>query len=453
MTTQQAIEQALRRGPRTVTELVAATGASQPTVARTLGAMEHVVTMRIPNSRAPVHGIIDGLPGQPPLPYTVYRVQAQGEIFPIGRIMPIIGADFWYENLEDPSRSRTYESLPWFMQDLRPQGFLGRATALDFSTRGWPSSLDLWTDRHVLAALVQSNAHDHIGNLIIGDRSADTFRFQRQNPFRRALPAHAQERLTYYIHAVDAAGTRGGSSVHGEQPKFCADVEIPNQPGQVRSLLVKFSAPLSEGAGQRWSDLLRMESRALSAIALRLGIPAARNEIQFDGTRTYLEVERFDRERGGGRVGVISFSSLDAEYVGLGQGWRPVAEQLITEGHLAAEALPVIAQLNLFADLIGNSDQHLVNISVLFNGQRPMTLTPVYDFLPMRYAPTSTGTNSEPLSFTAVFQRHQALERDIIRNCLDAAIEFWQQNSEDAGISEEMRALSSLNAARLRELA
>lgn len=442
----------LRRGPRTSAELVAISGTSQATVSRALSRDARVIRMRLPGTRAPVYGMIDALPDLPAQAHTVYRVTRGGQLSSIGQIAPISGAHFfWYENLEDPARSRVYESLPWFLQDMRPQGFLGRATVRHYAARGWPTDLNAWSDRHVLSALVQSPSHDHIGNLLIGDRSAEAFRAHRRNPFRLPLPSDPAARLDAYRLAVASIGQDGfgsGTSVNGEQPKFCVDAQT--QEAETQALLVKFTAPVRDEAGQRWSDLLRMEHRALRTLATRLRIPAARTAIQFDGERAYLEVERFDRLPDGSRIGVLSFAALDAKYVGQGSGWQRVARALAEQGQLEASAPSVLQRLECFAELIGNTDRHLGNMSVHFEGQRPMPLTPVYDFLPMRYAPNALGMESGPLDFSNGLPDTSGMDAGAAQTCLDAAIEFWTGCCEDPAISPGMRGISAANAQALR---
>lgn len=444
-----AITRALRRGPRTSAELSAALGVSQSTVSRALSQILNVVQMG--RGRASRYGLADELMDVSAQAHTVFRVTAGGEAIAIGRIAAIVGAAFWYENLEAPSRSREFPSLPWFLQDLRPQGFLGRSTVRDFASRGWPSQLDLWTDRQVLASLVQSNAHDHIGNLLIGDRSAEAFRQGRNNPLRPALPADVASRLQRYQRAVNDMGTnvRAGSSVHGEQPKFTAEVEIPGS-GETRSVLVKFSPPMNTEVGRRWADLLRMEERSLGIIASQLGISAARATWLSCGERAYLEVDRFDRLPDGGRLGVVSFTQLDAEYVGKGQDWYQVASSLVLENQLAAGDENTIAVLEFFGDLIGNNDRHLGNVSVIFTGVRPMSLSPTYDLLPMIYAPTAIGMNSSPLSIKPnLDELHRHVPVDIREAVCEAALTFWKECAEDDVLSAGMREICSKNSATI----
>lgn len=444
-----AIEKLLRSGPKSCAEICARLSISPSTVSRTVSQMPAVIPMG--RARAARYGLLEGLMGMPPRPHGVYRVTHEGAVLEIGRISAIAGANFWYENLEAPERSRPFDSLPWFLQDMRPQGFLGRATVREFALRGWPPTLDRWTERHVLAALVQSSGHDHIGHFLIGDRSVEAFHRAQGDLLSLALPADEALRLQRYEDAVGRLGDQAlsGSSINGEQPKFTARVQRPGTPHS-QSVIVKFAPPLSTDAGRRWADLLVMEELALQAISNELGITSANARCLVSGDRAFLEVDRFDRLPEGGRLGVISMTSLDAEYVGLGVGWQPVARRLAEAGLIEADAPGTLAALDMFGDLIGNTDRHLGNASFFFDGQRPMTLTPVYDFLPMRYAPRASETYSEPLHFQHdVLDRH-GLPLEMGDRILATADRFWQTASRDERISAAMREICRHNSPSIR---
>lgn len=446
-----SIREYLHRGPLSARELALLLYVSQPTLSRALARMPEIIAMG--RARATRYGLAQALPALPAQAHTVHRVGRDGQLRAIGRIAAIVGAGFWYEDLEAPARSRAFDSLPWFLQDMRPQGYLGRATVRDFAARGWPARLELWSERQVLAALILSPAHDHVGNLLIGTHSAEAFRRARQSPVRAALRAEPALRALRYRQAADhmGAGFPGGTSVNGEQPKFPAEVEQADSP-MPRAVLVKFTPPLATEAGRRWADLLRMEALALRLIREQLGIPAAQAQWLSCGERAYLEVERFDRLPDGGRLGVISLSSLDAEYTGLGSGWAAVGAALADAGQLQTEAVTTLQALELFGILIGNNDRHLGNASALFDGTRPMALTPIYDFLPMRYAPTATDLYSAPLQWLADSLATPALDASARSQLFAVAAGFWRSSAEDEQLSPLMRDISRLNAAALEAL-
>lgn len=60
-------------------------------------------------------------------------------------------------------------------------------------------------------------------------------------------------------------------------------------------------------------------------------------------------------------------------------------------GHLGAEDVRRVQWLDTFGQLIGNTDRHLGNLSVLAElDSAAFELAPVYDMLPMLFAPAGT---------------------------------------------------------------
>jgi hypothetical protein len=67
------------------------------------------------------------------------------------------------------------EGLPWWLLDMRPQGFLGRAYAQQFGpTLGLSPQVQTWTDTQALRALL-IHGSDGVGNLLLGDGARDQF--------------------------------------------------------------------------------------------------------------------------------------------------------------------------------------------------------------------------------------------------------------------------------------
>lgn len=293
------------------------------------------------------------------------------------------------------------DGLPWWLFDMRPQGYLGRAYVARHGTElGLPQRLVEWTDTHVLRALL-AHGHDVVGNLLLGDVARDRF---LATPLPEAIPEE-QKLETYAQLAKDAArGEIPGSSAGGEQAKFTAYAMTPDGP---RHVLVKFSEleemddnPVSE----RWRDLLLAEHLALETLR-EAGIAAAKTRV-LDDTRQerqrFLEIERFDRSEPPhplGRRALISLAALDAEFVGDGRAsWPVITRQLATNGHIRREAADTAALLWAFGTLIGNTDMHNGNLSFVSEHGRPYDLAPAYDMSPMGFAPRSGGGLPETIS-------------------------------------------------------
>ncbi|MGE9715838.1 type II toxin-antitoxin system HipA family toxin YjjJ, partial [Escherichia coli] len=51
--------------------------------------------------------------------------------------------------------NRYSEGLPWWLFDMRPQGYLGRAYAATYSAElGLPHNPDSWSDTDIIRALI-----------------------------------------------------------------------------------------------------------------------------------------------------------------------------------------------------------------------------------------------------------------------------------------------------------
>lgn len=67
------------------------------------------------------------------------------------------------------------DGIPWWMLDMRPQGFLGRAYALAHAASlGLPANQEAWSDNEIIRALLVQG-QDAVGNLLIGAMARDRF--------------------------------------------------------------------------------------------------------------------------------------------------------------------------------------------------------------------------------------------------------------------------------------
>jgi hypothetical protein len=181
-----------------------------------------------------------------------------------------------------------------------------------------------------------------------------------------------------------------GSSAGGEQPKFPATI-LPVGAGDPIPVLVKFTAPEDNPVTRRWGSLLLAEHLALQTLA-EAGLPAVASEWLVSGQQYFLEVRRFDRTPQGGRRGIVSLSALDNALVGQADAnWSVIAAHLAKQGYITLQTEAHIQRLYAFGRLIGNSDMHGGNLSFFHAGAKPLSLTPVYDMLPMLFAPRASG--------------------------------------------------------------
>jgi len=386
----------LARGPASAAELTQALGISQPTLSRLLRPLENAGrVVRIGSTRGARYGLARAV-GTVGSRWPLYAIDESGRPTEIG-LMDAIERERYVVRGGPPRIAGQFEGLPYFLQDSRPAGFLGRAIPAAHPDLGLPPRVADWSDPHVLTYLTQRGS-DNVGNLIVGTAALDYHLRGEQGP----LLVKLRQRATRYpALAVSAmAGAPPGSSAQGEHPKFAAQIA---DAGRQYHVLVKFSPPRTTPLGERWGDLLVTEHLA-SALLLESGIAAARTELLECKDQVFLQSERFDRVGADGRRGVATLYSVDLEYYGKLDSWTQSAARLHSDRLLSPADAELITLLDVFGALIANSDRHFGNITLLDRYAGPFELAPVYDMLPMLFAPQGGQVVSrtfEPPSPTA----------------------------------------------------
>ncbi|MCA2028432.1 type II toxin-antitoxin system HipA family toxin YjjJ [Enterobacter sp. K16B] len=363
----ETLRQLLRQGPVSVRQLTDIMGISQPTVSRSIKALGDEV-VRI-GSGPSIHYVLrDAHRGFSSAP--VYRITEEGTVKPLGKLVPVYPDGFVMEQTDNICLHS--DGLPWWLFDMRPQGYLGRAYASRYSSElGLPPNPENWSDTDVIRALL-AHGHDAVGNLLIGEQARNHF-------VEMPLPV-AVDRATAYPSLAQAvsAGDVPGSSAGGEQPKFCTYTERGH-------VIVKFTAPDDNPVSERWRDLLLAEHLALRVLGVETAV------FDFGGQR-FLEIPRFDRTGPLGRKGLFSLRALEAEFVGRArETWPVLVNELAKQGCVHPDAVASTARLWAFGMLIGNTDMHHGNLSFISSHGRPYDLAPAYDMLPMGFAPKSGG--------------------------------------------------------------
>ena len=418
---------ALTAGPARSDELQARLALSQPAVSRrvTEYAADILVVGR---ARATRYARRRPLPGlSPDLP--VYRVNTDGDAHEIGLLSPIHGGMVFDDR--EQRRTEIYPGLPWFLNDMRPQGFIGRNFVLRHEALGLPARLADWNDDHALIAIAR-RGDDLAGNLIVGE---DAFTRWTQTQHGDVIDADDRESRYPRMAEQALAGELPGSSAGGEQPKFTAQVRDLNG---IRHVLVKFCGALSTPVGRRWADLLVCEHLALQTVA-EAGLPAAESTLAEAGGRLFLEVTRFDRVGARGRLGLISLGAVDDPFIGQRKDWSHTARGLVGLRRLSRQDADHIAWLQAFGTCIGNTDMHFGNLSLFHDGGRSFSLAPAYDMLPMRYAPAADGAVNTPEWRTPAPPPFAVSQWASARS---AATQYWQRVAADSRVTAEMRALA-----------
>lgn len=274
--------------------------------------------------------------------------------------------------LLEPGDHRLEGELPWIFWDMCPDGYLGRRLAQRNPSLALPPDPRRWQASDVLRALTLVGA-DLAGNLLIGDESVRGF---------EAWHFDAREVGVLLAETLrDALTVGGASSLGGERPKLLGST------ADGRAYLLKFSPPPTSPQGVRWSDLLRMEAHC-ARVLTACGVSTSRSQVAFVSGRTTLQVDRYDRLRGRGRAGAATLFWLAMDRWGDVSLPAPeVMRRLEVEGLVSAADAETCARVHAFSAAIGNTDAHLGNYGLLFDAGGRARLAPIFDVLPMVFAP------------------------------------------------------------------
>ncbi len=379
------------------------------------------------------------------LPLPISQVDADGTLQALGQLYTVGMATGSRTAFEGDRGVEIFEGLPWFVSDMRPEGYLGQQFPRRISEAApnaqlptsvapqLPQSIHDWSDDHVLRALDWAG-HDEPGHLIVGRRALD---LHLRQPQPQALPK--AKKLKRYAELAQASLNADGSmsSAAGEQPKFTQYVQTSSGAAHV---IVKFSPADSGEAAQRWRDLLRCEGHALNVLsdhAVQTGVQAAQAAVSHDAQRVYLEVQRFDRVGASGRLGVISLGAADDHFVGSRRSWIHAAQQLELQRLLSKQDVQRIALLQAFGHLIHNNDMHLGNIALFYDniGKANFRLAPIYDMLPMRLRPV--GQELREITLPAALPQADLL--GVWRAAEALAAEFYDRVHADPLVSSEFK--------------
>lgn len=366
--------------------------------------------------------------------YPVCRVDESGDLRQFGILQPILDG-YYFESLIG-ELSKKNRSLPWFIHDMRPDGFVGRLFARHMQQElGLPERLDDWCDEHLLIALAR-RGEDCMGNLIVGEESLERYsQSVRENT--PPLADDAREAVYPQMAAAAMEGKTEGSLAGGEQPKFTAVVE---RNGDAVNVLVKFSPKMDTSEGRRWADLLICEHIALETIRAA-GFSAAKSSLLIAGGRAFLEVVRFDRVGRIGRIPINSLGVVDDEFFGHRDSWINMADRLESSRMVSFHDAEALRWLSAFGEMIANNDMHFGNVSLVPEdlSKPTFSLAPAYDMLPMLFRPRA-GELASP-QFTPPLVASESRWEDARQH----ALKFWDSAARDDRISPEFRNVCARN--------
>ncbi len=440
----------LRRRPGAKAwELAALAGVSQPTLSRMLqeAAGEVVALGRGPRRRYYGRRALRGMAGSFPV-YAVDRTGRAAQVGTLDLVAPegtVLDVAPMGWPVDPEFRDGHWPGLPYPLQDMRPQGFLGRSFARHVAADlGVPDNPRDWSDDDVLHILTQRGV-DTAGNLIVGDTALQRWLVSKSE---RPAPIPETDIAPAYARCADQASALGavGSSAAGEFPKFTALRALAGS--ETPHVIVKFSGSEDTGTVRRWADLLCCEHLALTQARSLPGVLTARSRLlQLQG-RTMLESERFDRHGLYGRSALCSLETLDAALLTRSaEDWGAIAVELREQGWITEHTERQIRLVWAYGRLIGNTDMHKGNLS--FVPGLPMAMAPVYDMLPMMYAPLGGG---ELPRVTYAPSLPAPREREVWLQAATAAAVFWDSAAQDARISLAFRSLCADNHQTLTRL-
>ena len=446
-------------GPTLSSKLVSHFGISRPTLSRRVQALGNAI-VSIGNARATQ---LAARHASFSTSVPLYGVQESGQIEPVGHLCPLIEGErtqWLLESTNAPAalfegefKDGLYPGWPWFLEDLRPAGFLGRAfgkrMAKLIQIKEKPEE---WTDSELLTALTGFGANLQ-GNLILGDGPAlencQALKIAiAKGDYRKSTP----EVFPEYAERALEEDEEYGSSAGGEQPKFTTMVSRTPEEAP-HAVIVKFSPRDTSLTGRRWADLLYAEHIA-NEVLREVGFKTAQTRTFYLDKRVFLESERFDRVGPTGRRGLVSLRALDAAHLGLGQGnWAKAARQLHAGKWITVEDCECMIRLHCFGELIANTDMHWGNLSFFLPDQSPYPLAPVYDMLPMRFRPSSTG---EVIERTFEPKLPKPEDQAAWLEMHPHALTFWQRITEHPDISSDFKAIANdaiLSLQRIHKIA
>jgi hypothetical protein len=358
----------------------------------------------------------------------VFRVDEAGTVDPDGTLRLLWGHRIFWDR---PGSGTLFEGLPPALADMAPQGFIGRSFPSRFPELHLPPSISDWSDDHRLVALA-TRGDDCVGDLVVGDES-----------LRRLVGRGLVEvdQRDFPRLATTSASEAAGSSAGGERPKFGAFAGG-------RHVLVKYAPPGEAGAARRWRDLLWCEWKALQTVSAAGRLASRARLMGVDGWR-FLEVERFDRVGARGRRAVLSLAALNDEYLGAPGTWTQAARLLERPPfRLPPEDAAQVRWLDVFGQLVGNTDRHFGNLGFLSGRDGALRLAPSYDMLPMILAPA--GDHVAPRAFEPAPPGGETI--DVWQDAARWAETYWREVAFGDELEGEVRSFAGRAADAIAEM-
>jgi serine/threonine protein kinase HipA of HipAB toxin-antitoxin module len=145
---------------------------------------------------------------------------------------------------------------------------------------------------------------------------------------------------------------------------------------------------------------------------------------------------------------VSSLYAIDSLLYGKLDNWTESASRLARDRRIDSATMEAVRVVSTFGGLIANTDRHFGNLAFLDDYDGKFALAPIYDMLPMMFAPehdqTPVRVFDPPGPATdslRAFGRARAL-----------AEKYWRACAQDERISEEFRHICATCLASLDEM-
>ncbi|HEY0335010.1 MAG TPA: hypothetical protein VGC74_15095, partial [Stenotrophomonas sp.] len=238
---ERLVEQLRQRGRLPAAEAQQLLGVTRPSLGRALATEPAIV--RVGKARATQYALRRPLRGESQWP--LYRLTPEARVEHLGDLLALDRGEFAFQTdrprpalLHPPFERGIYPDVPWFLDDLRPNGFLGRTYAHRVARElRVPEDLKVWNAEHTVAALLHGGSTQS-GDLILGEIALERALRELQEPPDAVDSADRAIRYRQFAAEV-MRGEPAGSSPGGEQAKFTATL----RQGEARqAVMVKFSA-------------------------------------------------------------------------------------------------------------------------------------------------------------------------------------------------------------------
>ncbi|MBN1957472.1 MAG: HipA domain-containing protein [Desulfuromonadales bacterium] len=417
-------------------ELVQGLNISQPTLSRLIQSLSHDIIV-MGKGRATSYGLPRHSDGQGSrLP--IYIIDPRGDAQIFGHLIALQGGQYWLEQAE--GSGELHSGIPWQLQDLLVSGYVARSFAYRHcESLHLPRRLADWSSEDKLLAASRFG-ENQIGNLLIGEESLARY-FAQAREEKPLIELDDRPWMYPQLAQKTLTGEVNNALFSGEQPKFSVCI---NDQGTPCHMLVKFSPAVDSNEARRYADLLVCEHLALEAVRTA-GHNTARSRVVIAGHQAFLCLKRFDRRGLLGRLPSLSLKSLHARIESPCDNWIDAAIRLEKKALINTKDAQKLRWLSLFSDLIGNTNQHFHNISLIPH-QRNYILAPVYGIRPTLYEPIA-GEIPQRL-FTPPSVRNDVAAD--LPSAMEAAIFFWKSAAVDERISAEFRQICYENCELLK---